>query len=129
MPHLAFDLNFTPAAEDKRRFSSEVVRLFAEVMDTGTDHVAVTLRCLGPEDLTLGRAGEGRVVLLAADLRRGRTADQLRRFVLGCVGEAERTLGVAREAFYAVLTEHGGEEFHLSDRVLPAWTPGEEGPA
>ncbi len=53
MPHLQFDLNFSPAAEEKERFAAAVVSRFAEVMDTGTDHIAVTLRCLGEHDRVL----------------------------------------------------------------------------
>ena len=40
MPHLQFDLNFTPKPQDKTRFADAVVQHFGKVMDTGTDHVA-----------------------------------------------------------------------------------------
>jgi hypothetical protein len=33
---------------------------------------------------------------------------------------------VAREAVYVIFTEHDGEHFQLSDRVLPSWTAGED---
>ena len=58
MPHLQFDLSFTPRPELKTRFAGAVVQHFARVMDTGTDHIAVTLRCGNREDLTFGRASD-----------------------------------------------------------------------
>jgi phenylpyruvate tautomerase PptA (4-oxalocrotonate tautomerase family) len=128
MPHLQFEMNFKPTTEEKRRFSEAVIRHFAEVMDTGTDHIAVTLRCFAPEDLTFGRAAPsgGRTVFVNADIRNGRTRDQKRRLSLAYIDEAFRSFGVAREAVYVILTEHDGEHFQLSDRVLPSWSPGED---
>lgn len=128
MPHLQFEMNFTPTADEKRRFAAAVIRRFAEVMDTGTDHVAVTLRCHAPEDLTFGRAAPsgGRTVFVNADIRNGRTREQKRRLSLAYVDEAAQAFGVAREAVYVILTEHDGEHFQLSDRVLPSWSPGED---
>jgi phenylpyruvate tautomerase PptA (4-oxalocrotonate tautomerase family) len=128
MPHLQFELNFTPSPDEKRRFAAAVVRHFADVMDTGTDHIAVTLRCFAPEDLTFGRAAPsgGRTVFVNADIRGGRTRDQKRRLSLAYIDEAARSFGVAREAVYVILTEHDGEHFQLSDRVLPSWSPGED---
>lgn len=128
MPHLQFELNFTPSPDEKRRFSAAVVGHFARVMDTGTDHVGVTLRTFAPEDLTFGRAAPsgGRTVFVNADIRLGRTRDQKRRLSLAFIDEAARSFGVAPEAVYVILTEHDGEHFQLSDRVLPSWTPGED---
>jgi phenylpyruvate tautomerase PptA (4-oxalocrotonate tautomerase family) len=128
MPHLQFEMNFTPSPEEKRRFAAAVVRHFADVMDTGTDHIAVTLRCFAPEDLTFGRAAPsgGRTVFVNADIRNGRTRDQKRRLSLAYIDEAARAFGVAPEAVYVILTEHDGEHFQLSDRVLPSWSPGED---
>ena len=33
---------------------------------------------------------------------------------------------VARQAVYVIFTEHDGEHFQLSDRVLPSWSEGED---
>jgi phenylpyruvate tautomerase PptA (4-oxalocrotonate tautomerase family) len=128
MPHLQFEMNFTPPAPAKRAFAASVVRHFAEIMDTGTDHVAVTLRCHGAEDLTFGRAAPsgGRALFVDADIRLGRTRDQKRRLALAYIDEAARAFGVAREAVYVIFTEHDGEHFQLSDRVLPSWSSGED---
>jgi phenylpyruvate tautomerase PptA (4-oxalocrotonate tautomerase family) len=128
MPHLQFELNFSATSEEKTRFAAAVVRRFSEIMDTGTDHIAVTLRCFAPEDLTFGRAAPsgGRTAFVNADIRLGRTRDQKRRLSLAYIDELAATFGVAREAVYVILTEHDGEHFQLSDRVLPSWSAGED---
>src|SRR4051812_25876854 len=95
MPHLAFDVSVTPPADAKVRFSASIVQHFSRVMDTGTDHIAVSLRCLSREDLTFGRSNASHAsAFLNADLRRGRSADQKRRFALAVISELERTLGI-----------------------------------
>jgi phenylpyruvate tautomerase PptA (4-oxalocrotonate tautomerase family) len=128
MPHLQFELNFAAAADEKTRFARAVVRHFSEIMDTGTDHIGVTLRTYGQGDLTFGRAAasDGRIVFLNADIRLGRTRDQKRRLALAIMQEISQTWGVAQESVYVIYSEHDGEHFQLSDRVLPSWTAGED---
>lgn len=128
MPQLRFQMNFSVVTEEKKRFAGAIVRHFSEIMETGTDHVAVAIQCLGPHDLAFGRAGPsgGRTVLVDADIRRGRTPEQKRRLALACIEEITRMWSVDAEAVYLVYTEHDGPDFQLSDRVLPAWTPGED---
>ena len=126
MPHLQFDLNFSPDARDKERFSSAVVQHFARVMDTGTDHIAVSLRCCAREDLVFGRAKDRFIAFMNADLRKGRTPDQKRRFALAVIDELERVLKVPRESVYVIFTEHDGPDFQMHDGVLPSWTSGED---
>lgn len=127
MPHLQFELNLAPTPEQKARFAAAVVQHFATIMDTGTDHVGVTLRCFGPGDLVFGRATDPAkgIVFLNADIRRGRTADQKRRLALAVMGEIEGVFGVPKRCVYVVYTEHDGPDFQMDDRVLPAWSPGE----
>jgi len=128
MPHLQFDLSFTPSPEQKTRFASAIVEHFARVMDTGTDHIAVSLRCGARGDLTFGRAEDPTqgIAFLNADLRRGRTPDQKRRFALTVIDELERTLGVPRAAVYVIFTEHDGPDFQMHDGALPSWSAGED---
>jgi phenylpyruvate tautomerase PptA (4-oxalocrotonate tautomerase family) len=128
MPHLQFDLNFEPKPDEKVQFAEAVVRHFARVMDTGTDHIAVNLRCGDREDLVFGRAAAGApgIALLNADLRKGRTAQQKREFALAAIAELESTLGVPRTNVYVVFTEHDGPDFQMHDGVLPSWSAGED---
>ncbi len=128
MPHLAFDLNFSPPPDDRRRLARAVVKRFSEIMDTGTDHVGVIVRCHEKDDLAFGRAegSEGRIAFVNADIRRGRTADQRRRLALAFIDEAHRAFGVPTRAVYVVYTEHDGEHFQLEEKILPSWSAGED---
>ena len=127
MPHLAFDLNFTPPPDARRRLADAVVRRFSEIMETGTDHVGVIVRCHAKEDLAFGRAGPGgAIAFVNADIRLGRTKDQKRRLALAFIEEAHRALDVPEKAVYVVFTEHDGEHFQLVEKVLPSWSPGED---
>jgi phenylpyruvate tautomerase PptA (4-oxalocrotonate tautomerase family) len=128
MPHLQFDLSFTPSRDAKIRFASAIVQHFARVMDTGTDHIAVTLRCGAREDLAFGRAADPSrgIAFLNADLRRGRTPEQKRSLALAMIGELEQVLGVPGSNVYVIFTEHDGPDFQMHDGVLPSWSAGED---
>ena len=128
MPHLAFHLDFAPPAVERQRFAAAVVRHFAEAMDTGTDHIGVSIAIHPRGDLVFGRAElpERGIAFLDADIRLGRTREQKRRFSLAVMAELERSLGVPQRNVYVVFTEHDGENFHMDDRVLPSWAPGED---
>ncbi len=127
MPHLQFELNFTPSAEEKRGFADAIKQYFSEIMSTGTDHIGITFRCYKPDDLVFGRAGtDGRIVFLNADIRFGRTADQKRRLALAILSEISGTWDMPEESVYVIYTEHDGPDFQLSDRVLPSWQTDED---
>jgi phenylpyruvate tautomerase PptA (4-oxalocrotonate tautomerase family) len=128
MPHLQFETNFPADAGEKKRFAGAVVRRFSEIMDTGTDHIGITVRTFARDDMTFGRAEEadGRIVFMNADIRLGRTRDQKRRLALAVMAEIEKAWGIPQRSVYVIYTEHDGEHFQLSDRVLPSWTAGED---
>lgn len=81
MPHLQFETTATPTPDDKREFAARATDLYADAMDTGTEHVAVTIRECPPGGLALGRADPDEdVAVLNADVRSGRSAEQRRAF-------------------------------------------------
>ena len=122
MPHLQFETTADPTDEKKRGFADAITELYAEHMETGTGHVAVTIRDLDDASFSLGRLESGEAALmLNADIREGRTFDQQRAFVLAAFEEASERWGVPVENTYAVITEHTGQEFHEYDRVLSSW--------
>ena len=126
MPHLQFEMNFTPAAKEKRHFAEAVKQHFATIMSTGTDHIGITFRCYEAEDLVFGRAGvAGKIVFLNADIRMGRTAEKKRQLSLDIMAELNRRWQIPQEHVYVIYTEHDGPDFQLSDRVLPSWKAGE----
>jgi len=127
MPHLQFEINFTPENQDKATFADAVREHFATIMSTGTDHIGITFRCYQQHDLVFGRAGDdGPIAFLNADIRLGRTTDQKRRLALAIMDEISARWEVPREHVYIVYTEHDGPDFQLSDRVLPSWQAGED---
>lgn len=127
MPHLQFELNFTPEREEKGAFADAVRDHFASIMSTGTDHIGITFRCYPRHDLVFGRAGDdGQIAFLNADIRLGRSADQKRRLALAIMAEIGSRWGLPEEHVYIIYTEHDGPDFQLSDRVLPSWQEGED---
>jgi 5-carboxymethyl-2-hydroxymuconate isomerase len=127
MPHLQFELNFTPESKAKAAFADVVRQHFASIMSTGTDHIGITFRCYKAHDLVFGRAGDnGQIAFLNADIRLGRTAEQKRRLALAIMDEIGTYWGLPKEHVYIVYTEHDGPDFQLSDRVLPSWQAGED---
>ena len=128
MPHLQFDLTFDPPARDRARFAKAVVRHFSEIMDTGTDHIAISLRTYRRGDLVFGRAEKPAkgIAFLNADIRLGRTRDQKRRLALAIMKELKDVFGVPTRSVYVIYTEHDGEHFQMDDRVLPSWSVGED---
>lgn len=127
MPHLQFELNFAPTVAQKREFAEVVKQHFAEIMNTGKDHIGITFRCYTQGDLVFGRAGtDGKIAFLNADIRLGRTADQKRRLCLALMDELARRWSLPQANVYVIYTEHDGPDFQLSDRVLPSWQAGED---
>lgn len=122
MPHLQFELSESPAPDERRRFVEWVTDRFAEVMETGTGHVAVTVReSVG--DLSLGRAPDGEpVAVLNADIRAGRSSEQRREFATSVIERLDARFDVPAEHCYVVYTEHAGEDFHLAEGPLAGWS-------
>ena len=128
MPHLQFELNFTPSPDEKKAFAGKVVNNFATIMDTGTDHIGITFRCYETSDLVFGRAedpGKG-IAFLNADIRLGRTEQQKRDLALAIMNDLQAAWGIPTGSIYIIYTEHDGPNFQLDDRVLPSWSEGED---
>ena len=128
MPHLQFEINRPLGDAQKIGFAEQARALFARVMDTGTDHVSISIRQWGTHDLSIGRARqpEKGVALVNADIREGRTLQQRRTLALGFMELLEKTWQIPREQMYVTFTEHKGEDFHLAERYLANWQEGED---
>lgn len=128
MPHLQLDINRTLTDGQKTGVAIHFKQLFARVMDTGTDHIAVSIREHGTYNLDIGRAknhAKG-IAQVNADIRQGRTMAQRRDLAVGFIDILDELLEVPSEQVYVTLTEHRGEDFHLSDRYLGDWAEGED---
>ncbi|MBP2251474.1 hypothetical protein J2754_001799 [Halarchaeum solikamskense] len=71
MPLLQFDTTLALDATETEAFAAFVRETYADVMRTGTDHVAVTVRTHADAALSIGRGVDGPLLFLDAEVRRG----------------------------------------------------------
>jgi phenylpyruvate tautomerase PptA (4-oxalocrotonate tautomerase family) len=90
MPFLHLDLPLDLAADDRRRIADRLARLYADVMQTQPGRVTVAFRALGEAGVL--RQGEP-VVMVQADIRRGRPPEQRERLGAGIAALVEDELG------------------------------------
>jgi phenylpyruvate tautomerase PptA (4-oxalocrotonate tautomerase family) len=128
MPHLQFEINREITDAEKNAFSEQVRILFSDVMDTGTDHISISIREFGTYDLSIGRVKEPEkgVALVNADIRNGRSIEQRRKLALGFIALLNKLMHIPEEHIYVTLTEHKGEDFHLVEKYLASWQEGED---
>ena len=128
MPHLQFEINRKVPDATKVAFAARVRQLFAEVMDTGTDHISISIHECGTHDLSIGRVKqpEKGVAIVDADIREGRTIEQRRNLALGFIALLNELMNIPREHVYITFTQHPGEDFHLAERYLADWVEGED---
>ncbi len=128
MPHLQFEFSKQLTTLDKQKFTDRIKTLFSTIMDTGTDHIGITIREYPVANLHLGRVkdpNEG-TAFINADIREGRTLKQRRDLALAFMGAIHEIFLIPIENMYVIFTEHKGEDFHLHDRFLAGWTQGED---
>ena len=127
MPHLQFELNKKVSDESKGIFVNEIRKTFSEVMDTGTYHIAVSLREYDKYNLTIGRADiNDDICLMNLDIRQGRTIEKRRELALKYMEIIKHNFGIDTKNQYITFTEHKGEDFHLVEKYLATWTTGED---
>jgi phenylpyruvate tautomerase PptA (4-oxalocrotonate tautomerase family) len=128
MPHLQFEINKQATTEQKTAFAERVRQLFAKTMDTGTDHISISIREFGSHNLFIGRVKnqEEGVALVNADIREGRDIKKRRALALGFLEIIDEIWQIPPGNAYVTFTEHKGEDFHLQERYLAAWHEGED---
>ena len=128
MPHLQFEFNQSLSDAQKQSFAEQVRTLFSDVMDTGTDHISISIREYGTYNLSIGRVKEPEkgVAVVNADIREGRTMEKRRTLTLGFMKIIHELLNIPVENMYVTLTEHKGEDFHLFEKYLASWQAGED---
>lgn len=128
MPHLQFEINKSISDTQKIDFAGQVRQLFSEIMDTGTDHISISIREFGTYNISIGRVKEPEkgVALVNADIREGRTMQQRRTLTLGFMDLLHKTMDIPLAHIYVTLTEHKGEDFHLIEKYLSSWQEGED---
>lgn len=126
MPLLQIDTTLSLSAAEKDTLACRVTDLYVEEMATTAGHVAVAIRDRDPADLHLGRAVEGPLLFVVAEIRRGRSFERKRAFALGVLEHAADEYGVPEPNLKVVFGEHPGEELMGLDRVGGEWTPDSE---
>lgn len=123
MPHIQLDHSLSLSDDDRRRLTGFLTDRYAEEMSTTTGHVAVSLRALDRSALALGRALEDApIVIVNADVRRGRPFERRRSFALVVIDHLARTWSVPPENVKVVFTEHAGVDMMGHERVGGEWS-------
>ena len=123
MPHLQFDVNKELNNEQRKVFVEYVKRVFSEIMRTGVNHIAVSLREFPKFSMTLGRAELGDFVcFMNLDVRNGRTNKQKRELAIKYMEGVKEILGINLNNQYVTYTNHPGNDFNLYEKSLKEWT-------
>jgi 5-carboxymethyl-2-hydroxymuconate isomerase len=96
-------------------------------MDTGTDHIAISIREYDKYNLTIGRANPtDDICLMNLDIREGRTIEKRRELALRYMAIVNELLQIDNRNQYITFTQHTGEDFHLIEKYLASWEAGED---
>jgi phenylpyruvate tautomerase PptA (4-oxalocrotonate tautomerase family) len=127
MPHLQFELNQSANTDIKADFVEQIRQTFADVMDTKTDHIAISIKEHEKYNLTIGRANPSdNICLMNLDIREGRNIEKRRELALRFMDIIYELFNVETSNQYITFTEHKGEDFHLVEKYLGAWERGED---
>ena len=127
MPHLQFEINKKVSDDSKEEFVNEIRNAFAQIMDTGVDHIAISIREYEKYNLTIGRASiNDDICLMNLDIREGRTIEKRRELALSYMEIVKENFGINQKNQYITFTEHKGEDFHLVEKYLATWASGED---
>ncbi len=127
MPHLQFEVNKKLNIETKKRFIEQIRETFSEVMQTSTEHIAISLREYEKYDLTIGRANPNDdICLMNLDIREGRSVEKRRELALRYMAIVNELLEIENRNQYLTFTQHSGEDFHLIEKYLASWQKGED---
>ena len=122
MPHLQFEINRKLSEKERSLFINLVEKEFSKIMKTGTGHIAVTLRELPKNSLSLGRAKKNEnVFFMNLDIRKGRSNMQKKQLVKVYMQGAEKIFGIKLKNQYVTFTSHQGDDFNLYEKSLNDW--------
>jgi phenylpyruvate tautomerase PptA (4-oxalocrotonate tautomerase family) len=127
MPYLHLDLPLAVPAADRARIAGRLAGLYADVMETNPERVAVAFRELGENGVVrIGSDGAVEpVVVVQCDIRRGRPAEQRERLAAAVAALLEEVLGWPQARTILEFTQHAGDEFWREGGLGTDWTPAE----
>ncbi|MEN8717808.1 MAG: tautomerase [Sulfurovum sp.] len=127
MPHLQFEINKKVSDDIKQEFVNKIRESFSKIMDTGTDHIAISLRIYDKHNLTIGRADPlDDICLMNLDIREGRAIEKRRELALVYMNIVKTSFEIEEKNQYITFTQHTGEDFHLVEKFLADWETGED---
>jgi len=127
MPHLQFEINKKLKKNCKQKFIAFIEESFSKIMQTGTDHIAITLRELEKENISLGRVHKNDTLcLMNLDIRSGRSKKQKIELVKTFMHGVEKFLKINKNNQYITFTNHKGIEFNFYEKSLSDWVKSED---
>ena len=127
MPHLQFAINKKLKKNCKQKFIAFIEESFSKIMQTGTDHIAITLRELEKENISLGRVHKNDTLcLMNLDIRSGRSKKQKIELVKTFMHGVEKYLKINKNNQYITFTNHKGIEFNFYEKSLSDWVKSEK---
>ena len=127
MPHLQFEINKKLKKNCKQKFIAFIEESFSKIMQTGTDHIAITLRELEKENISLGRVHKNDTLcLMNLDIRSGRSKEQKIELVKTFMHGVEKFLKINKNNQYITFTNHKGIEFNFYEKSLSDWVKSEK---
>ena len=127
MHHLQFEINKKLKKNCKQKFIAFIEESFSKIMQTGTDHIAITLRELEKENISLGRVHKNDALcLMNLDIRSGRSKKQKIELVKTFMHGVEKFLKINKNNQYITFTNHKGIEFNFYEKSLSDWVKSEK---
>ena len=126
MPHLQFEINKKLNKQSKINFKNFVEDSFSRIMQTGKDHIAISIRESEESNLSLGRAKNEFVCLMNLDIRTGRTNEQKIKLIKTLISGVEKFFYIKKKNQYVTITNHGGIEFNFYEKSLMDWTKNDD---
>ena len=127
MPHLQFEINKKLKKNCKQKFIAFIEESFSKIMQTGTAHIAITLRELEKENISLGRVHKNDTLcLMNLDIRSGRSKKQKIELVKTFMHGVEKYLKINKNNQYITFTNHKGIEFNFYEKSLSDWVKSED---
>ena len=120
MPYVQLDLPVAVPAAQRIPLAAAIGETYAETMQTEADRVSVAFRELGPDGVLRCHAeGPGRAIVVHADIRRGRPAEQRQRLARALSALLAEQVQVPDVVVY--FTEHDAQDIFRDGAWTTEW--------
>lgn len=126
MPYLALDTTCELTTDDRRAATAALTDLYTDELAATASHVAVVIREHPSAAMSLGHGVEGPIGVFDAAVRRGRSHEHRRAFVVGVTDWLDAEWNVPRPNVQVAFTEHDGDQLVSADTVADEQSPDED---